>query len=109
MPWLEALWRQLQEDAVALGQRLPGALLIAVVGWVLSRILSSGAHAVIEPHPQGATLAPLLRSVVRVVVLAATAVMALDHLGVPVATVLAGAGIVGLAVGVRAPALVEDL
>jgi small conductance mechanosensitive channel len=109
MPWLEALWRELQADAVALGERLPGALLIAVVGWVLSRILSSGAYAVIQPHPQGATLAPLLRSVVRVVVLAATAVMALDQLGVPIATVLAGAGIVGLAVGFGAQTLVKDL
>jgi small conductance mechanosensitive channel len=43
------------------------------------------------------------------VLLAAATVIALDHLGVRIATVLAGAGIIGLAVGFGAQALVKDV
>jgi small-conductance mechanosensitive channel len=109
MSWFDALWSKLEADTVALGERLPAAVLIIAAGWVLARMFSSAAYAVVLRHQQGQTLAPLLRNVVRGLVLATAAVMALDHLGVPIGTVLAGAGIIGLAVGFGAQALVKDV
>lgn len=54
------------------------------------------------------TMGSLLKSVTTIVVLTITVVMALSEFGVNVAPLLAGAGIVGLALGFGAQSLVQD-
>jgi small conductance mechanosensitive channel len=105
----EDLRHKLRGEAVSLGGRLIVALLIVIAGLTLARVLSRMAGRALARHPNGLTLAPLARSAVRFTLLIITLVMALDQIGVPIATVLAGAGIVGLAVGFGAQALVKDI
>jgi small-conductance mechanosensitive channel len=55
------------------------------------------------------TLLPIVRSAVAGILIVMTALMALSALGVQVAPLLAGAGVVGVAVGFGAQTLVRDL
>jgi small conductance mechanosensitive channel len=55
------------------------------------------------------TLLPLLRNVARVVLLVMVTLIALSELNIDIGPLLAGAGVVGLAVGFGAQALVRDI
>ena len=55
------------------------------------------------------TLLPILRNVLRVVVMAIAAMMVLSALGVEIGPLIAGAGVVGVAVGFGAQTLVKDI
>jgi len=56
-----------------------------------------------------ATLLPLLRNVLRGVVILVAAIIALPELGLNIGPLLAGAGVVGIAVGFGAQTLVKDV
>ena len=103
------MWEQLQQYIGDVGGRILVAVLILLGGYLLSLLLSRMASAALLKTPRGQTLASLSRSIVRVVVVVSAVVMALDQLGVPITTVLAGAGILGLAVGFGAQTLVKDI
>jgi len=55
------------------------------------------------------TLLPLVRNVVRIVIIVICLLIILSEIGVNIAPLLAGAGIIGLAVGFGAQTLVKDL
>ncbi|HOQ67921.1 MAG TPA: mechanosensitive ion channel, partial [Candidatus Atribacteria bacterium] len=55
------------------------------------------------------TLVPLLRSILKYVVIFFAAILILGQLGVDATAILAGAGIVGIAVGFGAQTLVKDV
>ncbi|MEF8943650.1 MAG: mechanosensitive ion channel domain-containing protein, partial [Desulfohalobiaceae bacterium] len=55
------------------------------------------------------TLLPLLRNVARIVIIVVCLLIIMSELGVNIAPLLAGAGIIGLAVGFGAQTLVKDL
>ena len=55
------------------------------------------------------TLLPILKNVLLVVLVAMTALMVLSALGVQVAPLVAGAGVVGIAIGFGAQTLVKDI
>jgi len=55
------------------------------------------------------TLLPILRNVLRVVVMAIAAMMVLSALGVEIGPLIAGAGVIGVAVGFGAQTLVKDI
>jgi len=63
----------------------------------------------ILPTPQQRTLLPLGFSVVKWAAISIAGIIILDNLGVNIAPVLAGAGILGLAVGFGAQSLVKDI
>jgi small conductance mechanosensitive channel len=115
-------------DAVAwletpLGTRLiQGAFSIAVVTVVALlawEMIDSGVERylnrtdadgnVIERSARVRTLLPLLRNVVFVVLSVMVVLIVLSELGVNIAPLLAGAGVVGLAVGFGAQKLVQDV
>jgi len=81
-------------------------LIRAAVGRALGR--SDGPH-----HAQvGArvrTLLPLIRSTVLVAIITMTGIIVLSQLGVDIAPLLAGAGIIGIAVGLGSQQLVRDI
>jgi len=56
-----------------------------------------------------ATILPLIRVVLQITILVLTALLALSQLGVNITPLLAGAGVVGLAVGFGAQTLVRDV
>jgi small-conductance mechanosensitive channel len=116
----------------SLGARFAGALvdigltaLVAFVLWELARIAierrlaaegPTGAAAVAgsdELGVQGAsrvrTLLPLSRVAIQVTIIAMAVMVVLSALGVDIGPLLAGAGVVGLAVGFGAQTLVRDI
>ncbi len=68
---------------------------------------TSGIHA--GQATRLRTVLPILRNVVFVTLLVTTVLMALSALGVDVAPMVAGAGVVGIAVGFGAQTLVKDI
>jgi small-conductance mechanosensitive channel len=87
--------------------------------WIDQRIEEEGGEEIeAEPGDEGggasaasrlATLLPLVRNFVLVLVIASTAVFVAMEVGVNVAPLLGGAGIVGLAIGFGAQTLVRDI
>lgn len=97
-------------------------IVLIVVGALLLRRVLTGALARFERTVQAAgnndqaerqkrarTLASVLRSLGLVAIVVAASLMVLAELGVDIAPLLAGAGILGLALGLGAQSLVRDL
>ncbi len=100
----------------ATGLRVAGALLVAVIAYyaleaVLRRVeRSSQKDGIVTAQEQRTrTLISLLRSVGRVVIWVVTLFMVLGALGLQLGPLLAGAGVVGLAVSFGAQSLVKDV
>ncbi len=95
-------------------------LLLADVVWMICAALIDQKLATAQAAPQGEgdeehrrarlrTLLPIVRGSVAVVLIVVVALMSLSALGIEVAPLLAGAGVVGVAVGFGAQTLVRDL
>lgn len=84
-----------------------GRVLVAVVELVLRELLTSDRSE--AENQQRLTLLPVARSILRYVVYFCIAIMALQELGVDASPILAGAGLLGLAVGLGAQTLVGDI
>lgn len=92
--------------------RMITAVGVLIVALVLSRMACSAICAALATRTderRAATLNPVLQSFTRTSILGLGVVTALHQLGVNVATVLAGAGVAGLAVGFGAQAIVRDV
>lgn len=100
------------------GQRVTGSLitialllLIAIVIWevtsaIIERYLSLGAGDVTA---RTRTLLPLLRTAMLVVLITLVVMVTLSELGLNIGPLLAGAGVIGLAIGFGAQTLVKDI
>lgn len=114
----------------ALARRMIGALLILLTGYVvwelvrltINRRLANEQMQETPENTEGpeeggaggtasrlATVLPPISFTLQVAVAIVTVLMALDHLGVSVTTLLAGAGVLGIAVGFGAQKLVADV
>ena len=110
MGWMESATTWIREHWVEIAIRLGVAVLILVVAAILGGVLGRWAYRALERRsPRAKTLARIARTAVRGAVFVVGLVMAFDHLGVDVAALLAGAGILGLAVGFGAQSLVKDV
>jgi small-conductance mechanosensitive channel len=92
--------------------------LIADLIWVWTRTIIDGRLVAISalarengvaPSARLATLLPLFRKVVFVLLVGLVSLVSLSALGVDVAPLLAGAGVVGIAIGLGAQTLVRDV
>lgn len=95
--------------------RLVLLLIVAVaafelVGLAIGRAMGGFAERADEPRrrAQLATLAPLLRGITQTAIVIVAVLMALSELGVKIGPLLAGAGVVGVALGFGAQTLVKD-
>jgi moderate conductance mechanosensitive channel len=104
------------------GRRIAGSLIstatvlvIALVLWesfvsaierYLNRIGSDGRP--VARSARARTLLPLLRTIVLIVLITIVALIVLSEFGVNIAPLLAGAGVVGLAIGFGSQALIKD-
>jgi small conductance mechanosensitive channel len=81
-----------------------------VVSLAIGRGMEGFADHAVEPRrrAQLATLAPLLRGVAQTAIVIVAILMALSELGVKIGPLLAGAGVVGVALGFGAQTLVKD-
>ncbi len=104
------------------GQRLLSAIASVAVTILLGFVAWEAANAAIERHlaqladaQQAArsarlrTLLPLLRTTLLIALLAVVVLMVLSDLGVNIAPLLAGAGVVGIAIGFGSQKLVQDV
>lgn len=107
------------------GFNITVTLLLAYIVWEMVKILT-GRHT---PEPESAekmmsmdgeggevapttrleTLMPLLRSVVLVTLIIAVVMIALSSIGINIGPLIAGAGVIGLAIGFGAQKLVQDV
>lgn len=84
--------------------------LVLIAALVVAGALSRWAEqALRRKKGRSETLAGVARSAIRIAVIGCGVVMALDQIGVNIGALLAGAGIVGLAVGFGAQSLVKDV
>jgi small conductance mechanosensitive channel len=91
-------------------------LVMALVAWeILGGIIyahlnrqDESGHAILR-SARVRTLLPLIRNALLIVITAMTILIVLSELGVDIAPLLAGAGVIGLAVGFGAQSLVKDV
>lgn len=94
-------------------------ILLADVAWHVLRTVidrTIAAPAAGKPDSEAArrqarlrTLLPILRNVIFIVLLVMVALMALSSLGVEIGPLIAGAGVVGVAIGFGAQTIVKDI
>ncbi|MBM3491492.1 MAG: mechanosensitive ion channel [Alphaproteobacteria bacterium] len=110
--------------ATPLGQRLVGAALSIGLSLLLALLLWDGANTLVERHiarleAQGngqrrqsarlRTLLPLLQRAALTVLAVMVILVVLNEIGINVLPLLAGAGVIGIAVGLGAQSLMKDL
>ncbi|MFT5435216.1 MAG: small-conductance mechanosensitive channel, partial [Myxococcota bacterium] len=98
----------LSNQAPAMLTKLVVAALILVLARVIGGTLATTVGRMLEKHRDGA-LKQILSKLVKTVVMIIGVLTALDHLGIDIKTLLAGAGILGLAIGFGAQSLVKDV
>ncbi len=82
------------------GINILAAVLILIVGWWLSKRLSSWTHSALDRvHHFDETLKPLITSLVRYAVLVAAVIAVLERFGVETASLITLVGAAGLAIG----------
>ena len=111
--WMQSGWGQrVTGAAVSIGVVALVAIAIwEIFGSAIERYLAA-VDAEGRPLPRSArarTLLPLLRTAMLVVLALTVGLTALSELGVNIAPLLAGAGIVGIAIGFGSQALVKDI
>ena len=105
-----------------LGSRLLGALasigvtvLIALLVWetanaaIQRQLARLSRDAQVAKSARVRTLLPMLRTVLMVLIVIVVGLIALSEIGVNIAPLLAGAGVIGLAIGFGSQRLVQDL
>ncbi|MFC7737970.1 mechanosensitive ion channel family protein [Roseomonas sp. GCM10028921] len=105
-----------------LGHRIAGSVIVLLVAGLLAAVIWEGVNAwidrtIAEMSARGErtrsarlrTLLPLLHTTLLVLIVAIVGFTALSQLGVNIAPLLAGAGILGVAVGFGSQKLVQDV
>jgi len=96
-------------EVVALVLIIAGAFLLwEIVSAVIERSLAREAEEK-KVSTRKLTLLPLLRNAVRIVLVVMASMLVLSRIGINIAPLLAGAGIIGLAIGFGAQTLVRDV
>jgi small conductance mechanosensitive channel len=111
--WFDTIWgRHFTGALVSVG----AVILVALIAWeIFSSVIERYLSAVDDngqPLPRSArtrTLLPLLRTATLVLLVVMVSLIVLSELGVNIAPLLAGAGVVGLAIGFGSQALVKDI
>ncbi|MHB1057472.1 MAG: mechanosensitive ion channel family protein [Rhodanobacter sp.] len=97
------------DQAVQLGLRLAGALLVLLVGMWVARMLANVVQRALGRASFDSTLAGFLRNLIYGVLVALLVVTALGVLGVPSAPMVAALGTAGLAVGLALQGSLSNL
>jgi moderate conductance mechanosensitive channel len=103
------------------GRRLTGSLLsigivlvVAIAVWetvasAIERYLNAIDEGDLPRRTRVRTLLPLFRTAILGVIIVMTSLIVLSHIGIDIAPLLAGAGVVGVAIGFGSQALVKDV
>ena len=114
---LASLGGETGRDLLARAFQIVAIVVVALIVWegassLIARYLAGAAGAEGEPVERSArarTLLPLARNALLVVIVIVAGLTVLSALGINIAPLLAGAGVVGLAVGFGAQTLVKDV
>lgn len=100
-----------QQHAAEWSWRLLAALTTFLLFWVVMRVARSGLRRTMEKasSSRARTLRPIVQGLVTAAILGTGGVLALEQLGFDLTAVIAGAGVLGLAVGFGAQELVKDV
>lgn len=113
LAWTEsALGRRIVGSALSISLLLSGAVVAwEVVSALIEHFLTSTDHdgTRIERSARVRTLLPLLRNAFLILLVTMVSLITLSELGVNIAPLLAGAGVVGLAIGFGSQSLVKDI
>lgn len=103
----------------AISDSLSSIGLILLVTWLLWVVLdtaiqealkpSVGKRSTRQPSTRVLTILPMLRNAIKIVLLVICTITTMANLGINVAPLLAGAGVVGLAIGFGSQQLVQDV
>ncbi|HUN47838.1 MAG TPA: mechanosensitive ion channel domain-containing protein [Stellaceae bacterium] len=111
--WFDSsIGRRVTSAAIAIG----AVLVVALVAWEMFSSAIERYLAAVDDEgrpmvrsPRARTLLPLLRTTMMIVLAVMVVLIVLSEVGVDIAPLLAGAGIVGLAIGFGSQALVKDI
>jgi small-conductance mechanosensitive channel len=108
--WLDTdLARRLGGDLLSIGLIVAAALAVwEVFASAIERYLSK-IDGGVPRRTRVRTLLPLLRTAMLSLIVVMSALIILSHLGIDIAPLLAGAGVVGVAIGFGSQALVKDV
>lgn len=109
LPWLRPLVGYGPKLALCAAIFLGCHLTIALVGVFLREALGLSDSELAPVDQRGLTLVPLVHSICKYVLYFGASVIMLGTLGVNTGPILAGAGLLGLAVGLGSQSLVSDL
>jgi moderate conductance mechanosensitive channel len=107
-----AVGRHVTGSLLSIGAVLLGAFVLwELFGSAIERYLHKIGHdgQPVARSARARTLLPLLRSAVLILLIAIVTLVVLSELGVNIAPLIAGAGVVGIAVGFGSQALVKDI
>jgi len=113
LSWMgDEIGRQLGTTLLTLVVMVAGATIaLRLVGGLLRRSLAASEKRGVPPEQlqRLKTIAPLVRNALFVVIVTIVLLVGLSELGVDITPLLAGAGVIGLAVGFGAQTLVKDV
>ena len=100
---------QLLSRAVSVALIISLALLawLVVASWIEFKL--NPQEGLSEPNPRARTLLTIFRNAIAIVLVVLTAMVVLAEVGINIAPLLAGAGVLGLAIGFGAQRLVQDV
>lgn len=111
MGFLQSFVDYIRTHSAELTGRLVAAAAIVVVAWLAARVARPALRKLLARGKSSRvrTLQPLVQAIVSVALIGTGIVLALEQLGFDLRAVIAGAGVVGLAIGFGAQALVKDV
>jgi moderate conductance mechanosensitive channel len=109
--WLDSgLARRLGGDLLSIGMIVVAALAVwEIFASAIERYLGKIDAGGVPRRTRIRTLLPLLRTAMLSLIMVMSALIILSHLGINIAPLLAGAGVVGVAIGFGSQALVKDV
>jgi moderate conductance mechanosensitive channel len=109
--WLDTdLARRLGQELLAIGLVILGALVVwEIFASAVERYLTRIDTGQTPRRTRIRTLLPLLRTAMLSLLVVMSGLIILSHLGINIAPLLAGAGVVGVAIGFGSQALVKDV
>jgi len=111
MDFFHSIVEYARTNAAELAWRLLSATATIVAAWFLARVARSAVRRILSRgrSSRARTLAPLVQALSSVALVGTGVVLSLEQLGFDLTAVIAGAGVVGLAVGFGAQTLVKDV
>ncbi|MCK8781678.1 mechanosensitive ion channel family protein [Rhizobium sp. NTR19] len=101
---------QLSALAVQYSFSVIGAIILLILGWLISRVVSRWAHnGLSRIHGIDATLSQFFANIIRYAIMVLVIVMVLGQFGVQTASILAALGAIGLAVGLALQGTLQNI